>query len=189
MKVMIAITALLVILSSVMADAADDAFFTNMNYSAMSNLSTTNTTNVLNIFNITPGQLNSIETLSVFALVVILLFLAASLADIPILGVFASLLLLLLGILILTNGVVYVSGTITGGDIISQAGGNSSNFSFLNQTRITQNTTVTNTYSLLSVPYVNFGETLGLSLILLSMFGMLHYGLGVGETLRDGRQR
>ena len=149
-----------------------------------------NVTNIINISNITPGHTNTVDVLSVLALVIIILFIAASFADMRILGVLASLLLLLMGVMIITDGIVYKVGSITGGNNNVVNGGYtniSGNTTFKNESSITYlNTTTTDTYAKMTVPYVDFGQTFGLILILLSMFGMLHYGMGVGKFLNQG---
>ena len=151
----------------------------------------TNYTNITQISNITPGHNNTIEVLGVLALIIIILFLAAQLGEMRILGVFASLLLLLLGLLIITDGVVYKVGGITIGADNEAKIGNYQNVSgnvTLNETSVTRvNETSTDMYAEMSVPYVNFNEMLGLVLVLLSLFGMLHYGLGVGKYLNQGK--
>ena len=150
-----------------------------------------NVTNILNISNITPGHVNTIEVLSVLAFIILILFLAAQFANMRILGVFASLLLLLMGVMIYTDGIVYKVGDIVGGAdtaIKDSTSNTSGNTTFLNESTTTyKNTTSTNSYAYMTVPYVNFGQTVGTILILLSMFGMLHYGLGVGKYLNTGQ--
>lgn len=157
----------------------------------INNVTVTNITNIINISNITPGHVNTVEVFTVLAVVIILLFLAAQFADMRILGVFASLLLLLMGVMITTDGIVYKVGTITGGSDMSHKGGStnvSGNLTFTNSTEVTyKNTTTTDSYAYMTTPYVNFSQTLGLVLILISMFGMLHYGLGVGKYLNTGK--
>ena len=128
------------------------------------------------------------EVFEIFAIIIIILFLAAQFADMRVLGVFASLLMLLMGVMIITDGIVYKVGSMTSGEdtIVKDSFSNTSdNFTYLNESAITyKNTTLTNAYAKMTVPFVDFSQTLGLILILLSMFGMLHYGLGVGQALR-----
>jgi hypothetical protein len=148
----------------------------------------TNTTNIINISNITPGHTNTVDIFEIFAILIILLFIAAQFSNMPILGVFAALLLMLMGIMILTDGIVYKVGASTSGDDMVYASGStnvSGNTTYTNETVITyKNTTLTNAYAKMTVPYVDFSSTLGLILILISMFGILHYSLQVGESLR-----
>ena len=153
-----------------------------------STITITNITNILNISNITPGRTNTVDVLSIIAFIIILLFIAAGFSDMPILAVFASLLLILLGLLITVDGVAYKVGTITGGDDTAHTGGFtniSGNVTYLNETTVTyKNTTSTTAYALMTVPIINFSQTLGLVLILLGMYGLLTYALKVGESLR-----
>lgn len=147
----------------------------------------TNITNIVNISNLTPGTINTIETLGVLAAICIILFLAAHLTEQRILGVFASLLLLLLGVMIVTDGIAYDVGEIQGGANTLNANSmanTSGNLTYTNTSSIEYyNVTSTNMYAPMEVPYVDFAQTVGLVLLLLSMFGLLYYGLGVGEAL------
>jgi hypothetical protein len=152
----------------------------------------TNITNVINIINVVPGKYNTVDVIGILAIIIIILYIAAQFADMRILGVFASLILLLTGLLIMANGVAYKAGSIySGGDTfanISASMNVSGNVTYTNTTSIIyKNTTTTDTYAIMTVPYVNFSQTLGLILILISMFGMLHYGLGVGRFLQTGK--
>lgn len=164
------------------------AFSYNVSY-VFSN--TTIVTNIVNISNITPGHVNTLEVVGIFTLIIIVLLFAAEFAEMRILGVFASLVLLLLGVIITTDGIVYKVGTIYGGTDSSlrlgQYDTSIANLTMMNSTTYTYpNTTSTDAYAYLSTPYFNFGQTLGFILILLSMFLMLHYALGVGKYLRTG---
>ena len=153
--------------------------------------SITNITNVTQISNITPGHNNTIDVLIVLAIIIFILFIAAELACMRILGVFASLLLLMLGLMILTDGIVYKVGDITIGTDSAAKFGNYHNISgniTLNETSLTHlNQTTADMYAEMTVPYVKFNEFIGLVLLLLSLFGMLHYGLGVGKFLNQGK--
>jgi hypothetical protein len=150
-----------------------------------------NVTNIINISNITPGHTNTIDVLGVLALIIIILFIAAQFADMRILGVLASLLLVTMGAMVISDGIVYKVGTITGGEDTTSTGGYSNisgNTTFMNETAITyKNTTITDSYAKMSVPFVDFSQTIGLIFILIGMFGMLHYGLGVGKYLQTGK--
>jgi len=146
-----------------------------------------NITNVLNITNLNPGRTNTVDVLSVIAVIIILLYLAGHFGEMPILSVFASLLLIMLGIFISTDGIVYRVGSITGGSdqtITGSTSNASGNFTYINGTEVIyKNTTSTNAYAYMTVPYVNFSQTLGLILILLGMFFLLTYALKFAKDL------
>ena len=170
---------------------ACNAFTFNVSYVYTNITNITTITNITNISNITPGHVNTIEVLSVLFAIILILFIAAQLAEMKILGVFAALLLVLIGVIIYTDGIVYHVGTITGGSntVLKGAATNSTgNSSYLNETAVTYlNESATNQYAYMSVPYVDFGQVVGLVCILLGIFGMLHYGLGVGKFLNESR--
>jgi hypothetical protein len=152
----------------------------------------TNITNVINIINVVPGRYNTVDVIGIIALIIIILFCAAQFCDMRILGVFASLLLMFTGVIIMTSGIAYRAGSIvSGGDTYANVSASmsiSGNVTYTNTTSIIyKNTTSTNTYAIMTVPYVNFSQTLGLILMLISMFGLLHYGLGVGRYLNQGK--
>ena len=152
------------------------------------NVSYISVTNITQISNIIPGHINSIEVLGVLGILILILFGAATASDnMRILGVFASLIMLMLGIMVYTDGIVYKTGdTSIGTNNVLKS------ISALNSTTnesatLSLNETSTNQYSYMTVPYVDFGQFLGTVLILLSMFGMLHYALGVGRFLNQGK--
>lgn len=145
---------------------------------------------IINIVNITPGHINTVDVYSILFIIALILFIAASFASMRILGVFASLILILIGMMLITDGIVYPVGTIHGGDNTMITTNNSSiigNVTYTNSTAITyMNTSTATTYAPMTVSGIDFADTLGLFMVLLAMFGMLYYGLGVGKYLNKG---
>ena len=126
------------------------------------------------------------EIAGLFGIIVILLFLFAETGGKVILGVFASLLMLVLGVWIIADPLTFKVAEHTIGTQITQSnqtiiGGNTTTTS-LN----TYNVTVNDTFVTPSKPAylpLSYSGTIGLALALLSMFGMLHYGLRVGKEI------
>jgi hypothetical protein len=126
------------------------------------------------------------EIAGLFGIIVILLFVFAETGSKVILGVFASLLMLLLGVWIIADPLTFkiaehTTGTETVQTNQTVIGGNTTTNSVS-----TYNVTTNETFASPSNPtYIplSYSGTVGLALILLSMFGMLHYGLRVGKEL------
>lgn len=126
------------------------------------------------------------EIAGLFGIIVILLFLFAETGGKVILGVFASLLMLLLGVWIISDPLTFkIAEHTTGTEIIQTnqtiIGGNTTTSSIN-----TYNVTVNDTFVTPSKPtYIplSYSGTIGLALALLSMFGLLHYSLRVGKEI------
>jgi hypothetical protein len=130
-----------------------------------------------------------IELFGLFGISIVILFVFSETPNKAIIGVFTSLLLLLLGVWVIYDPITMMSGTqLTG-----------------TQTTVSNSTTIANYTSSTSIETRNFTTNytytppannaytklsysglIGLFLVLLSMFGMLHYGLRVGQDL-NGR--
>lgn len=123
----------------------------------------------------TEGHTNTLENIGLFALLIVLLLIGTYLSNIKILGVFASMLLLIMGIWIAVDGVYIKTGELTGG----QSGVFTNNTT--NSTTTWTNQTATNLYSKIEIPNLipsaTFGSIVGLACILISMYGMLYFGM------------
>jgi len=129
------------------------------------------------------------EIAGLFGIIVILLFLFAETGGKVILGVFASLLMLLLGVWIIADPLTFKIAEHTVGTEIIQTnqtiiGGNTTTSS-ISTLNVTVNSTFVSPSNPTYIP-LSYSGTVGLALALLSMFGMLHYGLRVGKEI-NGR--
>jgi len=165
----------------------EDRYLSIIGPQGINNVTVTNITNVLNITNLTPGRTNTVDVISVIAVIIILLFIAGHFGEMPILSVFASLLLIIVGIFVSVDGIVYPVGNITGGSNSAFKGGSSNisgNITFINESEITYlNETTAVMYAKMTVPIIDFSATLGLILILLGMFFLLTYALKFAKDL------
>lgn len=132
-----------------------------------------------------------IELFGLFGIITLLIFIFAEFGNKTILGVFASLLMLMLGIWVLYEPLTFKTAEYTGGTetILSSqttTGGNTTTSS-LNIYNITTNSTYTSPSGPTYTP-LSYSGVIGTTLVLLAMFGMLHYGLRVGQDL-NGRGR
>lgn len=127
-----------------------------------------------------------LEAFGLVGILTLFLFIFAQLPDKAIIGVFASMVLLILGAWTLTDPIAIQSSERTIGIT------NLSKINMINESRIsgssnkTFNETTNSSYSPINIPsYVslNFSNLISLTVIVLSMYGMLHYGLKVGRDL------
>ena len=126
------------------------------------------------------------EIAGLFGIIVILLFVFAETGSKVILGVFASLLMLLLGVWIIADPLTFkIAEHTTGTETVQMnqtvSGGNTTTNS-VSTFNVTTNTTFAPPSNPTYIP-LSYSGTVGLALILLSMFGMLHYGLRVGKDI------
>jgi hypothetical protein len=129
---------------------------------------------------------NSIETLGIFAALILLIFISAAWSNVKIVGVVGALLLLLLGIWIYTDGIYYYVGDkLTETVLFTYNGTNFTNATVNTTTVYTYNKT--NTYeqvnasiiSIAGLPSANLGNLIGLVLVLLGMYSLMYYALGI----------
>ena len=126
------------------------------------------------------------EVFGLFGLIVFLLFVFAETQGKTMLGVFASLMMLLLGIWVIVEPIYFkvaehITGTETTLKNETNTAGNLTSSSIK-----TYNVTSNSTYVPPSDPSftpLSYSGIIGLALVLLSMFGMLHYGLRVGKEI------
>ena len=126
------------------------------------------------------------EVFGLFGILVLLLFIFAEVGSKAILGVFASLLMLLLGVWVIFEPIMFKTAEHTTGTEISQGnqtivGGNTTSNS-INTYNVTTNSTFTAPANPSYTP-VSYSGLIGLVFVLLSMFGLLHYGLRVGREI------
>lgn len=150
----------------------------NITNNITNNIMNNITSNVQTVVqNVTAGHTNTIENIGLFSLLIILLYTGTYMSQIKVLGVFASMLLLIMGIWIAIDGVYMKTGELVGANS-GMAPGN-----LTNGTVSWSNQTSTDLYSPIEIPvtapYATFGNVVGLALILLSMYGMIHYGMKV----------
>jgi hypothetical protein len=134
-------------------------------------------------------MLMQIELFGLFGISIVILFVFSETPNKAIIGVFTSLLLLLLGVWCIYDPITMMSGnTLTG--IQTTVSNSTTIANYTSSTSIeTKNLSTNFTYA----PPANYAYTalsysnlIGLFLVLISMFGMLHYGLRVGQDL-NGR--
>lgn len=129
------------------------------------------------------------EMAGLFGIIIILLFLFAETGGKVVLGVFASLLMLLLGVWVISDPLTFKIAEHTTGTEIVQKNQTTVGANTTTSSLNTFNITVNNTYVSPSNPtYIplSYSGTVGLALVLVSMFGMLHYGMRVGKEI-NGR--
>lgn len=122
------------------------------------------------------------ETFAFFGIFVLLLYIFGEIGDKKVLGVFASLLLLVVGVVIYTDGIGFQQGAtkISTDSSTATVSGNTTT------TTITKNETTTPNYAQPApLPYVpvSYAQLFGICFVLLSLYGMYWYGLNV---LRQG---
>ena len=127
-----------------------------------------------------------------FGIIIIILFLFAEGQGKKILGVFASLLLLMLGVWCLSDPITFETGSqTTGSNLLMKTEMSSTTNGTLSTSStsiITLNESTNSTYSPVSQPSyspLSFSGLIALVLFLLGLFGMLHYGLSVGSELNE----
>lgn len=122
----------------------------------------------------------------VISFLIIILFIYAQLPDKAIIGVFASLIMLVLGAWLFTDPIaIQTSSNISGENISRRFQSVNENIIFGTSEK-SINITANSSYTSISAPSyfsLSLSEIIGLILASCSMFGMLHYGLIVGRDL------
>lgn len=131
-----------------------------------------------------------IEVFGLLGLFILVIFFFAETGGKKILGVFASLIMLMLGVWAFVDPISFNFGYRTTGnqtEAKSQTSIVSGNTTTISSTSTTiYNVSTNNTYTPASRPSfspLGFSQLNGLALLLLSMFGMLYYGLAVKKDL------
>ena len=123
-----------------------------------------------------------------FGILILVLFVFAETNGKKILGVFASLLMLMLGVWCISDAITFETGntllgTNTQVKTTISAGGNTTTNSITSL-----NQTTNSTYTAAPAPSfspLQFSGLIALVLLLLSLFGLLHYGLSVGREINE----
>lgn len=131
------------------------------------------------------------ETFGLFGIAVLIIFIFAETPGRAILGVFASILLLLMGAWLVAEPLTFKTAdhttgteelvqnqTVVGAVTLTNA---------ITTYNISKNATYTPPSNPVFMP-ISYSGLVGLALLLISMFGMLYYGLRVGEDL-NGKPR
>jgi hypothetical protein len=126
------------------------------------------------------------EVFGLFGILLILLFFFAETGGKVILGVFASLLMLLLGVWVIVEPITFKTAEHVVGTEITTTNQTSVGGNTTTHTTNTFNVTTNETFTVPPGPSytpVSYSGLIGMVLLLLSMFGMLHYGLRVGKEI------
>lgn len=130
-------------------------------------------------FTTTTTPVNTFPTIAIISLFILLLYIASIFMSLKLLGVFAGLLTLLLGVWVAVAGIYYQTGYDTVGATTQLS------VSVNNTTSTYQYVNVTKAYNFQKVQYpsiisnwapVDAGQFLGLLTILLGIFACLYYG-------------
>lgn len=126
------------------------------------------------------------EVFGLLGIIIILLFFFSETGSKAIIGVFASLLMLMVGVWAITEPITFkIAEHTTGTETIQNTqitdGGNTTSNSIK-----TYNVSINSTYEPPEDPSytpLSYSGIIGTVLVLLSMFGMLHYSLRVGKDI------
>ena len=127
-----------------------------------------------------------------FGIIILVLFVFAETNGKKILGVFASLLMLMLGVWCISDAISFETGsTLTGTNtkvLTSLAISDANSTNTTTNSITTLNQTTNSTYTAAPAPSFSplpFSGLIALILLLLSLFGLLHYGLSVGREINE----
>jgi hypothetical protein len=113
---------------------------------------------------------NTLETLGVFAVLILLIFISAAWSNIKIIGVVGAFLLILLGIWIYMDGIYYYVG-----DKMTET---ATTVYAYNKTNMYEQVSAS-VVNIAGVTSANLGNLIGLVLVLLGMYALMYYAMGI----------